>query len=83
MVAERNEALSEPVRSTAPPCRETPKARKTKPIPERTAESFAKATPEITKKGLTAKQQLFIRYYLVDLNATQAAIRAGYSPNSA
>lgn len=32
---------------------------------------------------LTAKQQRFIEEYLVDLNATQAAIRAGYSPQSA
>jgi len=28
---------------------------------------------------LTAKQQAFVSEYLVDLNATQAAIRAGYS----
>lgn len=28
---------------------------------------------------MTRKQQLFVREYLVDLNATQAAIRAGYS----
>ena len=28
---------------------------------------------------LTPKQQLFVEEYLVDLNATQAAIRAGYS----
>ena len=32
---------------------------------------------------LTAKQQRFIDEYLIDLNATQAAIRAGYSPQSA
>lgn len=32
---------------------------------------------------LTAKQQRFVEEYLVDLNATQAAIRAGYSPHSA
>lgn len=32
---------------------------------------------------LTAKQRAFCREYLVDLNATQAAIRAGYSENSA
>lgn len=32
---------------------------------------------------LTAKQQRFIEEYLVDLNATQAAIRAGYSPSTA
>lgn len=32
---------------------------------------------------LTAKQEMFIREYLVDLNATQAAIRAGYSKKTA
>jgi phage terminase small subunit len=29
-------------------------------------------------QGLTPKQRQFVREYLVDLNATQAAIRAGY-----
>ena len=33
--------------------------------------------------ALTQKQKLFIDEYLIDLNATQAAIRAGYSPNNA
>ncbi len=33
--------------------------------------------------NLTAKQQRFVDEYLIDLNATQAAIRAGYSPKSA
>lgn len=32
---------------------------------------------------LTAKQQRFVEEYLIDLNATQAAIRAGYSPKTA
>lgn len=32
---------------------------------------------------LTAKQQRFVEEYLVDLNATQAAIRAGYSQDTA
>ncbi len=32
---------------------------------------------------LTPKQQCFIEEYLIDLNATQAAIRAGYSPRTA
>lgn len=32
---------------------------------------------------LTAKQQAFIEEYLIDLNATQAAIRAGYSAKTA
>lgn len=33
--------------------------------------------------ALTPKQSLFVREYLVDLNATQAAIRAGYSKKTA
>lgn len=32
---------------------------------------------------LTPKQSLFVKEYLVDLNATQAAIRAGYSSKTA
>lgn len=32
---------------------------------------------------LTAKQEQFCKEYLIDLNATQAAIRAGYSENTA
>lgn len=31
----------------------------------------------------TPKQAAFVQFYLVDLNATQAAIKAGYSPKSA
>lgn len=33
--------------------------------------------------ALTAKQQLFVEEYLIDLNATQAAIRSGYSERTA
>ena len=33
--------------------------------------------------ALTAKQQRFVEEYLVDLNGTQAAIRAGYSAKTA
>ena len=32
---------------------------------------------------LTSKQELFCKEYLLDLNATQAAIRAGYSERTA
>ena len=32
---------------------------------------------------MKAKQQRFVTEYLIDLNATQAAIRAGYSPKTA
>ena len=33
--------------------------------------------------ALTPRQQRFVAEYAIDLNATQAAIRAGYSPTSA
>ena len=34
-------------------------------------------------KGLTDKQKIFVYEYLIDFNATQAAIRAGYSKETA
>ncbi len=37
----------------------------------------------MTKASLTSKQACFVEEYLVDLNATQAAIRAGYSARNA
>lgn len=37
----------------------------------------------IKADGLTLKQSEFIKEYLIDLNATQAAIRAGYSERTA
>ena len=33
--------------------------------------------------ALTKKQKTFVEEYLIDLNATQAAIRSGYSPSTA
>jgi phage terminase small subunit len=38
---------------------------------------------DMTTRPLTPKQQRFVEEYLVDLNATQAAIRAGYSERTA
>ena len=35
------------------------------------------------EKKLNAKQELFCKEYMVDLNASQAAIRAGYSEDTA
>ncbi len=35
------------------------------------------------KPELTDKQKMFVKEYLVDLNATQAAIRSGYSKDTA
>ncbi|MDO9957362.1 terminase small subunit, partial [Glaesserella parasuis] len=37
----------------------------------------------VGKFKLTDKQQRFVEEYLIDLNATQAAIRAGYSADTA
>lgn len=37
----------------------------------------------MAKRGLTPKQKLFVAEYLVDLNATAAALRAGYSQKTA
>lgn len=37
----------------------------------------------VAMSDLTPKQERFVREYLIDLNATQAAIRAGYSANGA
>jgi phage terminase small subunit len=45
--------------------------------------SIPKKTTLSTDQKLTVKQRLFVREYLVDLNATQAAIRAGYSKKTA
>ena len=59
--------------------------RKTAP----TTEQKKPAAPKKREAGtaapreLTAKQSQFVREYLVDLNATQAAIRAGYSAKTA
>ena len=37
----------------------------------------------MSKPKLTAKQELFCKEYIVDLNAKQAAVRAGYSEKTA
>lgn len=42
-----------------------------------------KATNAEEETEVTPKQQRFVEEYLVDLNATQAAIRAGYSAKTA
>jgi len=41
------------------------------------------AKPQEVLKKLTPKQSLFCIEYMIDLNATQAAIRAGYSEKTA
>lgn len=37
----------------------------------------------MSEQELNERQQAFVREYLIDLNGTQAAIRAGYSPKTA
>lgn len=64
-------------RQAKPPAKK--QARKAAQPPKKTAPLQA----ERAQLGLTAKQEKFVDEYLVDLNATQAAIRAGYSPGTA
>ena len=45
--------------------------------------STATRSAGLATTGLTPKQAAFVREYRLDLNATQAAIRAGYSANTA
>ena len=61
----------------------TPAPRKTTPKKPATAKKVAGKAAPARQLGLTEKQQRFVDEYLVDLNATQAAIRAGYSANAA
>lgn len=44
---------------------------------------MARKRPSRPRPKLTAKQERFIQEYLLDLNATQAAIRAGYKAHAA
>ncbi len=55
-------------------------ARKT---PSSKRANFPRTHFKDNKEGLTAKQAKFVDEYLVDLNATKAAIRAGYSKKTA
>ena len=61
----------------------TPAPRKTTPKKPATTKKVAGKAVPARQLGLTEKQQRFVDEYLVDLNATQAAIRAGYSPHTA
>jgi hypothetical protein len=49
----------------------------------RTAQKEQSAKELVDDDGLTAQQRLFVAEYLKDGNATQAAIRAGYSKKTA
>lgn len=51
--------------------------------PEELLEDSLSNSPKISSKSLNARQELFVQEYLKDYNATQAAIRAGYSKDTA
>jgi phage terminase small subunit len=62
------------------------KAQKTRRFQQSTRTVAPLVAPKIQsgeKMGLTPKQTRFVEEYLIDLNATQAAIRAGYSSKNA
>ncbi|SDG86127.1 Terminase small subunit [Pseudomonas flavescens] len=65
----------------------TPKKTPSKPVAKKAAGSSARARNTVKVHNaevvLTALQVRFVEEYLVDLNATQAAIRAGYSAKTA
>lgn len=65
--------------------KQTPKATKTatRKTPATSKAKTTRATSKDTAAALTGKQQSFVCEYLIDLNATQAAIRAGYSAKTA
>ncbi|MGF6234143.1 phage terminase small subunit [Leclercia sp. 1548] len=58
-------------------------AQKTAQKKVRTAQKEKCAVELVDDDGLTAQQRLFVAEYLKDRNATQAAIRAGYSTKTA
>lgn len=58
-------------------------ARKTAQKKVRTAQKEQSANELVDDEGLTPQQRLFVAEYLKDANATQAAIRAGYSKRNA
>ena len=77
-------ATAKKVAGKAAPARKAPVKTAPRKSPAKAAarpvEPVAQRTPA---SPLTDKQQRFVEEYMVDLNATQAAIRAGYSPNTA
>jgi len=58
---------------------------KSKPLKRQKSDAPPKAaaTPSPAPAALEPRQECFVREYLIDLNATQAAIRAGYSDKTA
>lgn len=59
------------------------KGKEVKPKPASTRKAKPKAKSSTGRAVLTGKQLRFVEEYIIDLNATQAAIRAGYSAKTA
>jgi hypothetical protein len=72
-----------PGRAKKPGARPKPHASEVKAVPAPAAGVTIPAEPPRLIDALPPKQQRFVREYLIDLNGTQAAIRAKYSANSA
>jgi len=77
-VKKKTAGVAAPVRKTAPAKPKAP----VKPAPRKRAPK-PEVPAVVPVVPLTEKQQRFVDEYLVDLNATQAAIRAGYSAATA
>ena len=73
-----SERAGRPMARSAPQPRKAPRGKRDKAT--RVAEERQEGK---TMSKLTPKQEMFAKEYLQDLNATQAAIRAGYSPRTA
>lgn len=75
------------MKTESPGAKPTPKKTAKKPVAKKAAGSTARArnTVKVQKAevAITALQVRFVDEYLVDLNGTQAAIRAGYSEKTA
>jgi phage terminase small subunit len=61
----------------------TPARAKSAPKPRSSRRRKAEPAATPTSAALREKHRLFLTHYLVDLNATQAALRAGYKPSYA
>ncbi len=59
------------------------KATAAKPLGNKTLAAKPLTAKPLTAKPLTERQEVFCREYLLDPNATRAAISAGYAPGSA
>lgn len=70
-------------RKTAPKKPVVAKKAAGKAAPARKRAPEKASEEDVPQLGLTLKQQRFVDEYMVDLNSTQAAIRAGYSPHTA